>query len=77
MDRYEAHFFVFVYSFANVLATSSLILCFGIGICVKLVALIIHDTIYDARASYLLFLSAYPWLIFCDSLSYYSSVVNY
>lgn len=52
--------FVFAYSFANVLATSSLILYFGIGICVKLVALIIHDATYDARASYLFFLFACP-----------------
>ena len=62
--------------FANVFATSSFVLCFGIGICVKLVALIIHDTIYDARASYLLFLFAYPQLMSCDLFFCYSSIVN-
>ena len=87
MENFSCLYFIFLWigkksifyiclCFANVFATPSFILCFGIGLCVKLVALIIHDAIYNARASYLFFLSACPQLIFCDAFSYYSFVVN-
>ena len=72
--------FVFAYTSTSVYLLLLHLSYVSVSVCVlnwqHLLSTMLPMITHDARASYLLFLFACPQLIFCDSFSYYSFVVN-